>query len=230
MPRETVTIELSKLEPYEAAARLLAVIAYPDSTNECERFADAIVIWFLRQRALADHDWARVPYPIEPRLLTAEDVDATFKRGLRIINRQRFIAAKQAASKFEWFWEHATTGHKPEWDKIDPTGEAMIEAISGDLKQPKRRETRGRKAVKGSVVEKSNVIRLAWTPSSRAVLHLCWALHRAIPGEDLKLGDFLSSVDDKSVLGIIHAAEAASHLLRGEFGILDSEWLAVVAA
>jgi hypothetical protein len=229
MPRETVTIKLSKLAPYEAAARLLAVITYPDSASECEHYADATVIWFLRERALADHEWARVPFPIEPRLLTVNDVDGTFKRGLRILNRQRLIAAKQAAPKLDWFWQFATTGQKPQWDTVDPTGEAMIDALSVDLKQPKRRETRGRKAVKG-VVEKSNVIRLAWTPTSKSVLHLCWALHRAIPGEDLKLGDFLSSVDDKAVLGIIHTAEAASHLLRGAFAIAESEWIAVVAA
>jgi hypothetical protein len=229
MPRETVAIELSKLAPYEAAAQLFAVVAYPDNANECERFADAIVIRFLRQRALADHHWARVPYPIEPRLLTVGDVDATFERGLHIINRQRFIAAKQAASIFEWFWEHATTGKKPEWEKVARTGKAMIDALSVDLKQAKRREARGRKAVKGGVVETSNVIRLASKPS-RAVLHLSWALHRAIPGEDFNLGDFLLSVDNRAVLSIIHVAEAASHLLRGEFKILDSEWVAVVAA
>jgi hypothetical protein len=230
MPRETVTIELSKLPPYQAAARLLAVITYPDSTSECEHFADAIVIWFLQQRALADHDWARVPFPIEPRLLTVHDVDGTLKRGLRILNRQRLIAAKQAAPRLDWFWQFATTGRKPQWEKVDPTGEAMIDAIDKDLKQPKRLETRGRKAKKGDVVEKSNVIRLAWTPPSRSVLHLCWALHRTIPGEDLMLGDFLSSVDARAVLGIIHAAEAASHLLCGQFEIAESEWIAVVAA
>jgi len=230
MPRETVTIELSKLAPYEAAAQLFGVIAYPDNVNECEHFADAIVIWFLRQHALADHDWARVPYPIKPRLLTVSDVDATFERGLKVRNRQRLIAGKQAASKFDWFWQFATQGQEPQWDKVDPTGEAMIDAVSVDLKQPKRHEPRGRKAKKGAVVEKSNVIRLAWTASSKAVLHLCWAVQRAIPGEDLMLGDFLSSVDGKAVLGIIHAAEAASHLLRGEFGIEDSDWIAIVAA
>src|SRR4051794_293199 len=118
MPLETVTIELSKLPSYKAAARLLAVIVYPTSASECEHFADAIVIWFLQQRALADHDWARVPFPIEPRLLTVNDVDGTLKRGLRILNRQRLIAAKQAAPKLDWFWQFASTGQKPQWEKV----------------------------------------------------------------------------------------------------------------
>jgi hypothetical protein len=229
MPRETVTIGVSTLPPYVSAARLLGVITHPDSPSECEHFADAMVIWFLRQRAFTDHDWARVPYPIEPRLLTVNDVDGALDRGLRILNRQRLIAAKQAAPKFDWWWQFGTTGQKPAWEKVDPTGEAMIEAISADLKQPKRRETRGRKAAEGSVVEKGNVIRLAWTPS-RPVLHLCWALHRTIPGEDLNIGDFLESVDHRVVLDLIHKAEAASHLLLGEFEMTDSEWIKVVAA
>jgi hypothetical protein len=49
MPRETVAIEISKLAPYEAAAQLLAVIAYPSNKRERERFADAICGWVLSQ-------------------------------------------------------------------------------------------------------------------------------------------------------------------------------------
>jgi hypothetical protein len=229
LPRETITIELSKLAPYQAAVRLLAVIVHPDSAAQCEHFADSSAIWFLRQRAFADQEWARRPFPIEPRLLTVSDVDGAFERGLRILNRQRLIAAKQAAPKFDWYWEFVRTGQKPNWNPVDPTGEAMIDAISPDLKQEKRRETRGRKADEGSVAHKPNVIRLAWTPSL-PVLHLCWALQRAIPGENLMLGDFLSTVDTKMVLGIIQDAQAASHLLRGQFKIEDSEWIAVLAA
>ena len=229
MPWETVTIELTKLKPYEAAARILAVIAYPYEASECEHFADAILVWFLRKRALTFNDWARVPYPIEPRLFTVEDVEGGLKRGLKILNRRRWIAARQAAPRFDWFWEYATTGHKPKWQPVAPTSEAMIDAISLDLEEPRRRETRGRKAGKGAVVAKSNEIRLAWTPS-RPVLHLCWAFHRAIPGDGVNLGDFLENINAKEVLRIIAEAQAVAHLLRGEFQIADSEWISVVPA
>jgi hypothetical protein len=231
MPRETVTIELSKLEPYEAAAQLFAVIAYPDSQKDRVRFSDAICGWVLGELAQDDPEWASAPQPTKPRywLAFAKGTTVEIAKGLRVINRQRVIAAKMAAQRYEEYRLFAMEGREPGWAQR-PTSGKVIDAISMDLMHPERRATRGRKG-KGTV-DGENVTSRVWTPS-RPVLHLCLALHQAVhvlsPNQqELNFGDFLTS--KTPIAGIIREAAPISIAMRPCFDIKAEERIEVIAA
>jgi hypothetical protein len=229
MYRETVTIELSQLAPYEAAAQLFAVIAYPESQEDRVRFSDAICGWMLGQFA-EDAEWASTPQTTLPRywkaLVSGPDVE--LRKGFRAINRERLIAAKMAAPRFEEFRQFALEGREP-GQAPRPTSTKVTDEVSKDLMQPRRSAERGRK---GEVVASENIVRRAWVPS-RPVLHLCLALHLAIhtssPNQqDLNLGDFLTS--KPTIAGILGAAEPIAIAMTPCFDIKPDELIEVIAA
>jgi hypothetical protein len=60
MPRETIEIVLSEIDPYQSGARFFAALAYPDPTDQHRRglFAQAIIRWTLERRIACDPEWA----------------------------------------------------------------------------------------------------------------------------------------------------------------------------
>jgi hypothetical protein len=228
MPRETITIPVSTLQPYEAAAQLLAVIAYPDSQNERRRFADAICGWVLKQ-SWDDPELASTPVTAPPRYWqAAADGDAVMNNGMLAINRKVLIAAKMASPVVADFLQQTSPG----FQAVRPTSEKMITAVSKDLKQRKRLETRGsRKGGEDTVATKDNVSRRNWKPS-RPVLHLCVAMHRVIhelsPNQqDINLGDLMNPI---TITGIIGIARAIAPALQPLFNIKPEELIEVIAA
>jgi hypothetical protein len=228
MPRETVTIELSKLAPYEAAAQLFAVIAYPYSQKDRVRFSDAICGWMLGQFIAAnDQEWEPTSQARYWRALV-KGPNVELAKGFRVINRERLIAAKMAAPGLEEFRQFMTQRRQPGWAPR-PTSDEVIEAVSADLHHPKRPATRGRKGDGGG--NRENIISRHWTPS-KPVLHLCLSLHLNIHAlspnrEDLHLGDFLPSKD--TIAGIIGLAGGFSEAMR-LFNIEPEELIEVIAA
>lgn len=97
MPRETIEITLSELDPYLAAAQLLAAIAYPDPLDKNERdiFTNAIGRYTLEQRIKLHPEWAQTPQLIRPAYFSGPEkqIDACLRRGNKRLHH-RFAAAQ----------------------------------------------------------------------------------------------------------------------------------------
>jgi hypothetical protein len=225
VPCETVTIKLSKLEPYEAAAQLLSVIAYPDDQKGRRQFSNAICGWTLGQ-SWQDPELSSAPISAPPAYWEAASTsDGSFNRGMLVINRKALIAAKQASQVVAAFLNEPV-------NPLRPTNEKVLDAISKDLRQRKRRETRGdRKGNKETVADKYNVMKRISKPN-RPVLHLCVAMHMTIhhlsPNQqDLNLGDLMRITTLSGIIGIAHTI---APVMLPCFGIKPGEQIEVVAS
>ena len=76
MPRETIEITLSNLDPYRSGATLLGIIAYPDprDKNERDAFTQTLVRLAIFRRMEVEPNWAKDPQVIRPAYFTGSDV------------------------------------------------------------------------------------------------------------------------------------------------------------
>jgi hypothetical protein len=90
MPRETIEITLSNLDPYRSGATLLGIIAYPDprDKNERDAFTQTLVRLAILRRIEVDPDWAKGPQVIRPAYFTGSDVlhSSVLRRGTKKLN------------------------------------------------------------------------------------------------------------------------------------------------
>ena len=151
------------LPPHELAARLFAALAYPTDAKRRQRFEDAVCNKVIRELA-SDPHWAAAPQAIRPRhlLMSSDQADAEFKRGVRVVNNERLIAGKMAAPLWASFVRNRTGFIYPGLAVVGPTSSDMISVAAIDLDE--RRGT-------ASDANKGNVVARIWTPS-KPVLHL----------------------------------------------------------
>jgi hypothetical protein len=97
MPRETIEITLSELDPYISGAQFHAVVAYPHplDKNEREKFAQAIVRWTLERRMELHSEWAQDFQLIRPAYFSGSEKehDSILKRGMKRLEHR--LAAAQ---------------------------------------------------------------------------------------------------------------------------------------
>jgi hypothetical protein len=100
MPRETVEIVLSEVDPYRGGALFLAALAYPDPRELHRRklFAQAMIRWTLETRIACDPDWAGTDQIIKPGYFSGDQklIDSWVKQGWKKLS-QRFAAANAIA-------------------------------------------------------------------------------------------------------------------------------------
>jgi hypothetical protein len=96
MPRETIEITLSELDPYIGGAQFHAVVAYPDpqDKNEREKFAQAIVRWTLERRMELHPEWAQDFQLIRPAYFSGSEKqhDSILKRGMKRLKHRLAVA------------------------------------------------------------------------------------------------------------------------------------------
>src|SRR4051812_47638790 len=96
MPRETIEITLTEMDPYMPAAKLIAAIAYPDPLDKKERdlFMQAIVRHTLEKRIVLHSEWAQAPQLIRPAYFSGAEkqIDASLRRGNKKL-KHRLAAA-----------------------------------------------------------------------------------------------------------------------------------------
>jgi hypothetical protein len=74
MPRETIEIDFSALESYEAGALFFSVLAYPEADiTRREAFRVALCRWYIVQRAEIDDDWKENSQAIKPLYFANDD-------------------------------------------------------------------------------------------------------------------------------------------------------------
>lgn len=224
MARERVVIPIDDLPSYESAARLFAVLAYPDDKKRRQLFEDALCNKFIREFS-KNPEWSSTTQAIRPRhaLMDAGQADSQLKRGVRIINDERLIAAKMGAPAFAEVVQRVTGIVHPGLKAAGPTSDDAWTAVAADLDQRRKHKSDG---------NKGNVISRAWSPS-RPVIHLCLALHgvihRAGVGASvLGLGDFL--FDRGLVAEVVNAATPAFEVVQHAFGIRPDDLIEVIAA
>jgi hypothetical protein len=97
MPRETIEIFLTEADPYQAGARFLAAVAYPDPSEEKERglFAQALVRWSLEERIERHKKWADSYQVIRPGYFSGDQKlhSGILKRGSKKLT-ERITAAQ----------------------------------------------------------------------------------------------------------------------------------------
>jgi hypothetical protein len=219
MPRETVTIAVSELYPYESAAMLFAVLAYPEDKSDRGRFADALCNSLLRHFA-TDPAWADELQNTRPRhwMVDAETADMRCKHGMKIINEERLIAAKMASQT----WAAAIP--RPDLEKpARPTSRAMLTAVSIDLDERRGTVTDG--------YNKGNLVDRHWS-TSKPVLHLCLGMHRVIhetatDQRTCTIGDFY--YNRELTRAVITSAAPVFKLAEQRFGIAPDEMVEVIA-
>jgi hypothetical protein len=176
MPKEIVTIP-GDLSPFEAGALVLSVIAYPHERRKREPFAHALIYMALRATAAEmprDERWAVSPAYL---LQDAERAEQRLKKGLRVINDERLIAAKMVKPfliramsdrdvRLRPYRSGGERGKSSE-DSLPLTVNVLAENLARELA-----DRRGKGKAGGSA---ANIKAKAWGPS-KPVLHLCAAL------------------------------------------------------
>jgi hypothetical protein len=177
------------------------------------------------KQSWGDGELANTPWTALPKYWKATNDETTFTRGMLVINRKSLIAAKQAAQVVAAFLD------EPVQQPARPTSKAVLAAISRDLKQAKRRETRGRRkgADDTGDVDKFNAMTRIWKPN-RPVLHLCVATHMVIHNtshnqQDINFRDFMHPA---TVAGIIGLAQRIAPAMLPCFGIKPDELVEVL--
>jgi hypothetical protein len=174
VPRETVTIEISKLPPYEAAAQLFAVLAYLDDKAARTRFADATCNVMLRQFAAADPTLVDTPQAtVRPRhwMLEPDKADLTWKRGVKVLMDERLEAARMASPRWATAVEQITGLPHPGLKNLGHLSGEMLAAISSSLDERRGNSTEG--------YNKRNIGTRVWK-TSKPVIHLCLGMRRVI--------------------------------------------------
>jgi hypothetical protein len=226
MPRETVTIELSKLPPFEAAAQLFAVLAYPDDKAARTRFSDATCNVMLRRFVAADSTIADTPEAVvRPRywMMEPKKADLTWDRGIKVLMDERMEAARMASPRWATAVEEETGLPHRGLRNIGHLSTEMLAVVSASLDERRGKNTEG--------FNKGNIATRVWK-KSRPVLHLCLGMRSAIfetvPDQSFNPWAFFG------VPALTHLviAKAAAVFERAErvFGIPTNEMIKVLAA
>jgi hypothetical protein len=220
-PIETVHIPIFDMAPYEAAARLFAVLAYPKVTEKKPRARFERAICFKAIEGLCnDPNWANSNQSIRPSdlLQDRKAVEIEYKRGVAKIKQERMIAAKVAAPT-DCYLVASADGvvgiagadiTAQELGYFAPTSNERIAEVSLDLDEirvkknaaDRRLRPRGRRRIPRRVrlaeANNENIKHRCWS-SSKPVLHLCLALQmtlnegREMDYLDLSIEDFFNN-------------------------------------
>jgi hypothetical protein len=224
MPRETVTIAVSELYPYESAAMLFAVLAYPKEKADRDRFADAVCNVMLRQFA-TDPSWADTRPATNPRhlMVAAEIADVRYKHGMKVLNEERFIAAKMAAPKWAGVVQQVTGITHPGLKVVGPTSREMLVEVSSDLDERRGVSTEG--------YNKANIVSRVWN-TSKPVIHLCLSMHRVtheIAPDQRTFNPWDFFFDREMTRAVITKAAPVFELAEQVFGFDPDEMVEVLA-
>lgn len=172
---ELVRIPVLDITSYEAAAMLLAVLAYPIDKKARTRFEHA-VYYKIIEHLSEEAEWKNSNQLLRPSHILQDKklVDTEYKRGVRIIRESRMIAAKMAAPVDCFIAALAngqggkeTGGELAQKSRyLPPTSVDWIAEVSLDLDRLRSKDTDG---------NKGNIVARCWTPS-KPILHLCLAI------------------------------------------------------
>jgi len=95
MPRETVTIPVSSLSPFEASAQFFGVLIHPLDAKKRAQLITAELHRQVREWAAGDWDWARTALSLPPLFMppTGDRTERLHKEAMRIFDQERVIAA-----------------------------------------------------------------------------------------------------------------------------------------
>jgi hypothetical protein len=191
LPRETITIELSKLPPFEAAALLFGILAYPIDRKARALFVDATCNVMLRRFAAVDPNLVDTPAEgVRPRywMMSPRDADRAWDRGVKVLMEQRLEAARMAAPHWAAAVQRITKIPHPGLEDIGPLQEEMLLEVSSSLDALRGRDVEG--------YSKANIATRIWK-TSKPVLHLCLSLRSVIfeflPDHDFHVWAFFGS-------------------------------------
>ena len=100
MPRETITLALSSLWPFEASAQFFGILIEPTDAEARRQLTLAEYHRQLRHDAETDPEGARIwqYWPPEYLLFDPALAEKLHKRAMDILDRERMIAAERARS------------------------------------------------------------------------------------------------------------------------------------
>jgi hypothetical protein len=200
-PAETVRLDIYANEPYESAAKILAVLAHPINRNDRQKFETAIRIKAVAALAEADQRWGDRHRAMGPPLpsMRRSKVEAAFKTGFKKINQFRMIAAFQAEPTYRYL--DFIGGANFDCELLPPNAAGTIAAAS-EL----------RDEVRDKVIEadKKAIVGRIWG-TSKPVLHLAMALQQVLWPDDvmkyhaITLSDLIA--DKALIFAVLHTAD-----------------------
>jgi hypothetical protein len=98
VPRETITIPLSTLKPFQASAQFFGILIWPTDAKARRQLILAQYHRQLRYDARVDPEGARIEqiWPPEYLLFDPQLAEKLHKRAMDILDRERMIAAERA--------------------------------------------------------------------------------------------------------------------------------------
>lgn len=173
---ESVRIPVLDITSYEAAAKFLAILAYPADKKARTRFEHAAYFKIIEYLSGKDAGWKNSNQWLRPAYLLQDKklVNSEYNRGIRIIRQSRMIAAKMAAPTDccvvaigNGRGSEGTGGELAEqYGYLPPTSLQWVAEVSMDLDRLRKKDT---------AANRGNILARCWTPS-KPVLHLCMAL------------------------------------------------------
>jgi hypothetical protein len=200
-PLETVRIDIYANEPYQSAAKILAVLAHPIKKNDRDKFEQAICIKAVAARSVADpkwRDWHRAMGPPRPSMRKSK-AESAFETGFQKINEFRMLAAFQAEPTYRYLDVLAGARFGCE---LQPPNHADTIAAASVLRDRIRNKVieADKKAIAGRV----------WG-TSKPVLHLAMAIRNVLWPDDVMVYHAINLsdlIEDKGLIfAILHEAD-----------------------
>jgi hypothetical protein len=211
-PAAPLKIVLDPEVPFEAMARLHAILAYPNDARACEKFAIAIGWWYLRGGAkLCKNDPVLLTVPPLYIIQDQAQMDKAFKAGFKIIDEARMPSAITIGAFFEeWIY-----GKKISLHPIDKP--LTLAACAGWFQDESRRRKLGDNAE--FTGEGKNFELRKWRPT-KPILHLALAVHlERKDNNGSLLADFNDMSAVKRVVELSQQMQILLPLIGKEYGL-----------
>ena len=237
VPRETVTIALSSLWPFEASAQFFGILIEPVDAKARRRLTLAEYHRQLRHDAETDPKGARIwqRWPPEYLLFNPKLAEKLHKRAMNILDRERMIAAERALAFIRDMLVKDAGGEGLElWadgERLGPFNSENFDLWA--LRQ--QRILAGRPDDRDAVTAKT-IEQRAWK-HTKPVLHLAVAFLSVVRGKSSAEREAAWAAvfnETREAKALLDLAEALRHRLlavaqRGRFQLIDEQTLRVVA-
>ena len=237
VPRETVTIALSSLWPFEASAQFFGILIEPVHSEARRRLTLAEYHRQLRHDAEADPQGARrwQYWPPEYLLFDPARAEKLHKRAMKILDRERMIAAERALVRLrDALVKDAGRKGLELWENGEKLG--LFNSEDFDLRLLRQQRILAGRPDDADKVTIKTIEQRAWK-HTKPVLHLAVAFLSRMRGKSSveRQAAWAALFNDaREAEALLDLAEALRHCLlaiaqRGRLQLLEEQTVRVVA-
>jgi len=237
VPRETITLALSSLWPFEASAQFFGILIEPTDAEARRQLTLAEYHRQLRHDAETDPEGARIwqYWPPEYLLFDPALAEKLHKRAMDILDRERMIAAERARVRLcDWLEKDAGGKGLALWENGEKLGPFNSEDF--DLWLLRQQRILASRPDDPDKVTVKTIEQRAWK-HTKPVLHLAVAFLSRMRGKSSveRQAAWAALFNDaREAEALLDLAEALRHCLlaiaqRGRLQLLEEQTVRVVA-